>query len=89
MKTIQPAPTQIFAEPIKAEKTTASGFIITQEDKYEPKFANIVNVGEAVKGYKQHDSIVYREYASTDIELDGESYILINVDDVLGKVLDV
>lgn len=89
MKTIHPSSKQLFAKPIEAETTTASGIILTQSTTFEPKYAEVINIGSEVTVAKQRDTIVYKEYATTDISLDGEDYILVNEDDVLGTIIEV
>lgn len=89
MKTISPAPTQIFARPIESQQTTASGIIITTDKKLEPKFAEVINTGAKVKHYAATETIIYKEYATTELKLDNVEYIIVAEDDVLGKVVEV
>lgn len=89
MKTISPAPTQIFARPLETPQTTTSGIIISQNRQLEPKFAEIINIGANVTHYVAKETIIYKEYATTELKLDGTDYIIVAEDDVLGKVVEV
>jgi chaperonin GroES len=86
VKTIAPAPQQLFCKPDEAETTTKSGFILQVTEK--PRTAEVINVGNRVSNYKQKDTIVYKSYASSEIKLDGEDYFLISEEDVLGVVVE-
>ena len=89
MHTVQPAKTQIFAKPDKAETKTASGFILAEKSVDRPKTANVINVGKEVTDYYQNDTIIYKSYTTTEIKLNGEEYIMVDEQDVLGKVVEV
>ena len=89
MQTINPAKTQIFAKPTEKQNTTKAGIFLTDSAVEQPKFAEIINVGKDVKDYKAKDVIVYKEYTTTDIKLNGEDFILIDAQDVLGEVVEV
>jgi len=91
MKTIKPAAKQIFAKPQAVETTTASGIILTvdKDKKYEPKLADIINVGSDVTSYSPKQTILYKEYAATEIKLNDEDYVMVDELDVLGVVVEV
>lgn len=90
-KTIKPGGKQLFAKPVEADKRTASGIIIAGDNdkRFEPKFATVINVGNEVSKYHQQDTIVYKEYATTEIKLNDDDYILVDEADVLGTVVEV
>jgi chaperonin GroES len=86
MKTIKPAPNQLFCKPDEAEKTTKSGFILQSVEK--PKTAQVINIGDTVSTYKPKDTVIYKSYATTELKIDEVEYILIHQDDVLGVVVE-
>lgn len=88
MQTIQPASKQIFAKPTEAEKTTKSGFILSENAVDKPRTAEVINVGSEVKWLKAKDTIVYKMYTTTDIKLNNEDFMLIDEVDVLGVVVE-
>lgn len=89
MQTILPNNTHIFARPSEAETKTKSGILLTDNVAEKPKTAEVINVGSKVTNYKAHDTIIYKPYASTDIKLNSEDFLLIDEEDVLGKVVEV
>jgi chaperonin GroES len=89
MQTIQPAPNKLFIKPTKKEEKTQSGLILMDKSVDAPKTAEVINVGIGVSGYKQHDIIVYKTYATTELKLNGEDYMLVDEEDVMGVVMDI
>ncbi len=89
MNTIKPSKYQLFAKPDEAETTTKSGILLTDNSLDKPKTATVVNVGSKVTEYSPNDVIVYREYATTEIKVNSDDYLLIAEDDVLGTVVEV
>lgn len=89
MQTIQPSKDVIFAKPEAAETQTASGILLAVDKVVKPKLAEAINIGSNVKSVKSGDTFVYKSYATTDIKINNEDYILVADEDVLGVVLDV
>lgn len=89
MNTIAPAAGYLFAKQEEAETKTASGILLAQGQADKPKIAEVINVGEGITYYKAKDRIVYKSYTTTDIKLDNKDYILVAVEDVLGKIVEV
>jgi chaperonin GroES len=78
---------KVLVQPNVAEDKTASGIYIPDSAKEKPLDGTVVLVGAAKKDevveVKEGDRIVYGKYAGTELELDGESYLLISQSDVL------
>ena len=89
MNTIKPSAEQIFAKPDEVEEVTKSGFYINKNTVEKPKTAKVINVGSKVKEYQANDVIVYKSYASTDVKVNDEDFILVAEEDVLGKLVEV
>lgn len=88
MKTVRPAKGQLFCKQIDKETVTKSGLFIPDSSSTEPSIAEVINVGEGVP-YEQKSRVVYKSYASHDIKLDGNEYMIIAIEDILGEVVDV
>ena len=88
MKTIKPAQNQVFAKPTEATTKTASGFILSTANAQKPQTASVINVGGGVDWLKAKDTIVYKAYTTTDIKLDGQDYILLSAEDILGVIVE-
>ena len=86
MQTIAPAPRTLFCKPDEAKNETHSGILLaTQAEK--PKTATVINVGEGVT-YQRDDIIIYKPYATTEVKLDGQEYILVSEEDIIGKLVE-
>lgn len=86
MQTIKPASKVLFCKPNEAENKTNSGILLGDAAE-KPKTATVINSGAT--DYARDDVVVYKSYATTDVKLNGEQYILLHEDDVLGKVCEV
>lgn len=75
-------------EKVAKEVKTASGIILTENNKQEPSYAHVVAIGpECETDIKVDDKVVYKAYSGTDVKLDEEEYIIIADEDTLA-VLD-
>ena len=56
--------------------------------KEKPQTAEVVAVGQFENGVKvsEGDVIVFAKYSGTEISLDGEDYMILDADDILGVV---
>jgi len=86
--TVRPAKNQLFCQPDEAEVKTAGGILLTANTAEAPKTAKVINVGSSVSGFAPDDTIVYKDYAATDIKLNGDDFFLISESDVLGAVIE-
>ncbi len=83
---IKPLASWVVAEAAKAEAKTASGLYIPEGAKEKSKVATVKAVGSEVKNVKVGDDIVYKEYSTTEVKVDGSDYILVKEEDILGTV---
>ena len=89
VQTLAPAKNCVFAQVPSIELTTKSGLILAATSVERPKTAEIINVGSDVDQYKRGDTIFYKLYSATEIKLNGDDFLIIQEDDILGKVIDV
>lgn len=87
MNTIRPNQDYIFAKPTKAETKTASGILLDKPVEH-PQTALVINTGKDVKDIKPNDLILYKKYGTNEIKLNGDDYILVKQEDVLGVVIE-
>ncbi len=83
---LQPMAEWIVAEAEEAATKTASGIYLPDKAAEKPQVAKVLKVGAKVKDIKAGDRIVYKNYSTTDLKLDGTEYILVKEEDVLAKV---
>lgn len=85
---------KIVLKQLEAEETTKSGIILPGQAQEKPQEAEVIAVGpggiidgkEVKMQVKEGDKVVYSKYAGTDVELDGEEYIIVKQSDILAIV---
>lgn len=85
---LKPLADRVLILPAPAEETTLSGIIIPDSAKEKPLKGTVVAAGNGTKDeemiLKEGDKVLYGKYAGTEIELDGEKYLIMRQADVLG-----
>ncbi len=80
----------MLIQPAAAEEVTVSGIIIPDSAKEKPLKGNVLAVGNGTKDeemvLKEGDTVLYGKYAGTEIELDGEKYLIMRQNDVLAVI---
>ncbi|MDD4425007.1 MAG: co-chaperone GroES, partial [Mariniphaga sp.] len=73
---------KILVKPQEAEEKTQSGIIIPDSAKEKPQQGTVVLVGAGKKDepmeIKVGDVVVYGKYSGTEIQVDGEDYLLMS-----------
>jgi len=72
-----------------AQEKTIGGIIIPDTAKEKPQMAQVIAVGtdeDLQKIVKVGDQVLYGKYAGTEIELDGEKYLILSKSDILAIV---
>ena len=96
MKKIRPLYDRIVVKRIDEKETTRSGIIIPDSAKEKPQEAEVVAIGKGKRledgkivpmEVKAGDRILFGKYSGNEITLDGEDYLIMREDDVLG-ILD-
>ena len=82
---LKPLKDHIVAKIEKPLEKTKSG-ILLGEAKEKPAYAVVESVGPEVKAVKKGDKIIYKEFSTTEIKLDGENYIILKEEDVLATL---
>ena len=83
---ITPLGDRVVAVREQAAEKTASGLYLPDNAKEKPVLANVVATGKDVKAVKSGDKILYKEYSTTEIKIDGTEYLIVKEDDILGTV---
>ena len=85
---------KIVLKQLEAEETTKSGIELPGQAKEKPQEAEVIAVGpggnidgkEVTRQVKVGDKVIYSKYAGTDVELEGEKYIVVKQSDILAIV---
>ncbi|MDR2389894.1 MAG: co-chaperone GroES [Tannerellaceae bacterium] len=87
---IKPLADRVLIQPAAAEEKTVSGIIIPDSAKEKPLKGEVIAVGNGTKDeemvLKQGDLVLYGKYAGTELELDGEKYLIMRQSDVLAVI---
>ena len=87
---VKPLADRVLILPAPAEEKTIGGIIIPDSAKEKPLKGSVVAVGCGTKDeemvLKVDDTALYGKYAGTEIELDGEKYIIMRQSDVLAII---
>ena len=90
MSKIQPLADRVLVRPAAAEEKTEGGIIIPDSAKEKPLRGEVLAVGNGTKEeemvLKAGDQVLYGKYAGTELELDGEKYLIMRQSDVLAKI---
>ncbi len=92
---IRPLQDRLVVRRLTEEEKTAGGIIIPDTAKEKPQEGEVIAVGQGkvldngklqVPDVKPGDKILFSKYSGTEVKLDGEEYLVIREDDVLGVI---
>ena len=87
---IKPLADRILVKPLAAEEKTIGGIIIPDSAKEKPAKGEIIAVGTGTKEedmiLKVGDIILYGKYAGTEIEHEGEKFLIMLQNDALATL---
>jgi chaperonin GroES len=92
---IRPLNDRILVKRLEGEAKTAGGIIIPDSAKEKPAEGEIVAVGPGKLNDAGHrvamdvavgDRILFSKYGGTEVKLDGEDFLIMREDDILGVV---
>ena len=93
---IRPLNDRILVQRVEEEEKTAGGIIIPDNAKEKPVEGTIIAVGPGKLNdegepialqVKQGDTVLFSKYGGTDVRIDGEDYLIMREDDVLGVIV--
>ncbi len=86
---------RVLDKRIEEEEKTAGGIIIPDTAKEKPQEGEVVAVGPGKRldsgsvqemGVKAGDRILFSKYGGTEVKIDGQEYLIMREDDILGVV---
>lgn len=84
---IKPLADRVLINPTAAEEVTVSGIIIPDSAKEKPLKGTVLAVGNGTKDeemvVKEGDTVLYGKYAGTEIEIEGNKYLIMRQNDIL------
>ena len=83
---IKPLADRVVVKPAEAEQKTKSGIIIPDTAKEKPQRGEVVAAGPGKKDepvtVKVGDTILYGKYSGTEIQIDGQDYLIMRESDI-------
>ncbi len=92
---IRPLNDRLLVKRLAEEEMTAGGIIIPDSAKEKPAEGEVVAVGpgkvadngeRVAMQVKEGDMVLFSKYGGTDVRLDGEDFLIMREDDILGIV---
>jgi chaperonin GroES len=92
---IRPLQDRILVRRLEEEETSKGGIIIPDTAKEKPSEGVVVAVGKGKVtedgkklplDVKKNNRILFGKYSGTDIKIEGEEYLIMREDDVLGVI---
>ncbi|MDA1212606.1 MAG: co-chaperone GroES [Planctomycetota bacterium] len=86
---------KVVVRPMEAEEVTAGGIVLPEAAQEKPRQGRILSIGDGrlnKDGSRSNhevtegDRIIYSHYSGTDVEVDGESLLIMSEDDILAIV---
>ncbi|MBR9980314.1 MAG: co-chaperone GroES [Desulfatitalea sp.] len=92
---LRPLHDRILVQRVAEETTTKGGIIIPDTAKEKPAEGKVIAVGNGKIGddgkripleIKAGDRILFGKYSGTEVKIEGEEYLIMREDDVLGVI---
>ena len=92
---LRPLSDRILVERVEEDEKTKGGIIIPDTAKEKPAEGKVVATGNGRMGedgkllpmdVKVGDRILFSKYGGTDVKIDGQDYLILRQDDVLGVI---
>ncbi len=92
---LRPLQDRILVKRVEEETTTKGGIIIPDSAKEKPAEGKVMAVGNGKTGddgkripleIKEGDLILFGKYSGTEVKIEGEEYLIMREDDVLGVI---
>ena len=90
---LKPLADRVIVRQSDAEEKTASGIVLPDTAKEKPTKGKVVAAGPGKLddhgkrmelGVRAGDTVYYGKYSGTDVEIDGEKFVILRESDILG-----
>ena len=88
---IEPVGRRVLVQRIDEEENKKGGIIVPDTARAKTQMGIVKNVAKVGKDddplpVKKGDKILFGKYSGTEIEYDGEEYLILSEDDILAKI---
>ena len=93
---VRPLSDRILVRRVEADEQVQGGIIIPDTAKETPQEAEVIAVGPGKRNeqgdvialtVQPGEKVLIGKYAGTEIEIEGDEFVIVNEDDVLGIIL--
>jgi chaperonin GroES len=90
---LRPLADRVIVKQSDAETKTASGIVLPDSAKEKPTKGKVIAVGPGKLddkgkpmelGLRVNDTVYYGKYSGTDVEVNGEKFVILRESDILG-----
>ena len=90
---IKPLSDRVLVHPLEEKEVKKGGIIIPDTAKEKPQEGQVVALGTGKRDddgklipftVKKGDKVLISKYGGTDVKVDGETYLIMREDDILG-----
>ena len=88
---VEPLGDRILVKVLEEEAKTASGIILPETAKEKPQQGLVVAVSQdedAEIPVQVGDKVLYAKYSGTEVKIDGEDHLILEMSDVLARIKD-
>jgi chaperonin GroES len=92
---LRPLDDRIVIKQSEAEEKTSGGIILPDAAKEKPQIGKAVAIGpgkllddgkRSKMSVKKNDEVIYAKYIGSEVEVDGEKFVVLHESDVLGII---
>jgi chaperonin GroES len=92
---LRPLDDRVVIKQSEAEEKTTGGIILPDTAKEKPQIGKIIAAGPGKildngkrnkMSVKKNDEVIYAKYLGSEVEIDGEKYVILHESDILGIV---
>ena len=92
---VRPLGDRVLVQRTEAEEKTSGGILLPESAKEKPKEGKIIAVGDGKQlddgkrttfSVSKGDRILFSSYAGTEIKVDGDEFLIMREDDILGII---
>jgi chaperonin GroES len=92
---LRPLDDRVVIEQSEAEEKTTGGIILPDTAKEKPQIGKVAAVGPGKllddgkrnkMSVKKNDKVIYAKYIGSEVEIDGEKFVVLHESDVLGII---
>ncbi|HPF13072.1 MAG: co-chaperone GroES [Planctomycetes bacterium] len=92
---VRPLGDRVLVQRVEAESKTSGGILLPESAKEKPKEGIVISIGAGKtleNGEKSTfsvavgDRVLFTSYAGTEVKFDGEEFLIMREDDILGII---